>query len=1131
MQDKKNNSEPSESRQDFPIVGIGASAGGLEAFKEFLKAIPEDSGMAYVLVQHLAPNHESMLSNILSRTTKIPVNEITDDIHLAPNHIYVIPENKILTATDGVLRLTQRSTLRAKNLSIDIFFTTLAEVHLNLARGVLLSGRGNDGTTGLKAIRDHGGFTFAQNPDLAGYAEMPQNAINAGVVDFVLAVQDIPAKLLEFLPQTLDSLTVNGNDKNNEESVFEKILLLLRQHSGVDFTYYKQTTIRRRIARRMAISKIFNLKEYYQFLKGNKIASESLFNDLLIPVTSFFRDPEIYTIIKKIVFPILGKTRLDANSIRVWVAGCSTGEEAYTLAIALHEFLAENANGIEIQIFASDISELAIAKARIGFYNNPQLLNVPESILSKYFTKKNNGYQVNKQLRDSCVFAVHNFLKDPPFAKMDLITCRNVLIYMDTFLQKKALTTFHYALREEGFLWLGKTETIRPAQELFMSYAKPEKIYTRKQVTGRYVHLAMGNKESTKSMNFKVSKPEIPKSDFRKSAESLLLSKYTPASVIINQHMDIVHLQGVMAPFLELSQGKPTYNILKMARQGLVYELRNGIHKSKESMGLIVKHSIPLKDNGTIIYVSIEVQPLPDTAELHFLILFYKTVIHEKELLISGLSADEIYNDQNLKRIKQLEMELAQTHADVNAITDEQEASNEELQSANEELLSGSEELQSLNEELETSKEELQSSNEELIIINQELLNKQDQINISRNYTEAIVATLREPIVVLDTKLRIKNINRAFAKKYNIAKEVAEGKLIYEIQNHLFDNEHMRSMLEQVLIQKNQLDDYQIQVNLQPYGESIMLLNARQVTNEESKEQLILLAIEDITERRIIERRLQALSDGFETKVKERTADLEKSNIELEASVKELHHANTQLQQFAYIASHDLQEPLRKILMFTSRLKDQQHNMPEEAVTVLEKISKSSDRMKTLIQDLLEFSYLNNHNQVFVKTDLNLILKNILTDFELLIEQRKVVITNDILPVLNVIPLQMNQLFYNLISNALKFYNQNGIPTIDISNYKLTQQQTAAFPELDPSFVHYEIIIKDNGIGFDQQYERRIFTIFQRLHSKDAYIGNGIGLAISRKITENHKGYIFAKAEKNVGAAFHVILPTTTRYY
>lgn len=1119
----KKNIQPKATRQDFPIVGIGASAGGLEAFTQFIDAIPDDSQMAYVIVQHLHPLHDSILTELLSRVSRIPIIEITDDVHLAPNIIYVIPENKILTSFDGVLKLSPRIK-DTKNQAIDIFFNSLAEVHLNLACGVLLSGNGSDGTIGLGAIKEHGGITFAQDMD-ASYNEMPQNAINAGVVDYVLSPVKIVAKLIDLCK----AKAISGEDNElNDEAVFHEIIKILHHHSGVDFAYYKQTTIRRRIARRMALNKIINLRDYLKVLRGDKLASEDLFNDLLIPVTEFFRDVKIFQMIKEKVFPLLVGRVPEGNAIRIWITGCSTGEEAYTLAIALHEFLGENPQGKEIQIFASDISEVAIAKARAGFYRKSQMRNVSEATLSKYFTSNTNGYTIKRQIRDLCVFAVHNFLTDPPFARMDLITCRNVFIYMDAFLQKKSLSTFHYALKENGFLLLGKSETAIPAGELFQPFDKAGKIYTRKEVSGRSPNSRWGSGGTDKLKSFKseLPKKEIIKEDFIKSAESILLSNYRPASIIVNEQVDILYIMGDITDFIKFSQGKPTFSLLKMVHEGLAFELRNALHKSKETGSLVIKEGIQVKKKEVISEVTIEVQPLPDTSEPYFLILFYKTNMIRPEVSSNNMTAEEMRNDVNLKRIAQLEKELEKIHNDVNAISEEQEASNEELQSANEELLSGSEELQSLNEELETSKEELQSSNEELSQINQELLNKQLEINIAKNYTEAIVATLREPIVVLDNKLRIKNINRAFSKKYNITKEEAADRLIYEIQNHLFGDIQMRAMLEKILQQKTQLDDYEISVNLLPYGESILLLNARQVTYETSKRQLILLAIEDITERRNIEKKLQAMSDGLEVKVQQRTLDLLTSNKELENSVKNLHTANDQLQEYAYVASHDLQEPLRKILMFISRLLEMEEKISDPALLLLEKISKSSIRMNTLIKDLLAYSYLDNPDRQFIATDLNVVIDNVLIDFELLIQERNLKIKVGHLPVINAIPLQMNQLFYNLISNAIKFYKKdNSISKIEISSKKLTLKQVKTYPDLDPGLAYCEIIIKDNGIGFNQEYENKIFTIFQRLHNSEIYIGTGIGLSIGKKIVENHKGIIFSKSEENIGAEFHIILP------
>ncbi|MBE9464305.1 chemotaxis protein CheB [Dyadobacter subterraneus] len=1105
---KKSKIQPPATIQNFPVIGIGASAGGLDAFKQFLKAISEKSGMAYVLVQHLNPSHESILPEILDKVTNIPVNEITDDIHLAPDHIYVIPANKILTTYDGVLKLEPRENIK-KNQAIDVFFSSLAAVHKELAVGIVLSGTGSDGSLGLEAIKEHGGMTFAQDQESAAHGEMPESAVNAGVVDFVMPPEKMPDKLLQIAIVRKEEVDTDEETWKND-TVYRQILALLQQQSNVDFTYYKQTTIRRRIARRMFNAKTENIAQYLKVLRADKSEQQALFQDLLIPVTSFFRDPITFDALSEKVLPILFKNRAEGEPIRIWVAGCSTGQEAFTMAICLCEYLGDKIKDHRIQIFASDISEIAIRRAREGKYSKIEVQMLSEARLEKYFTETNGSYLINKDIRDMCVFAIQNFLKDPPFAKIDLISCRNVLIYMNGFLQKKALNTFHYALQKNGFLILGKSETPSVVSESFSIFIRNLKIYTRKSVPGRFMHVATERKdELAAKKDMKVAKADMPLTGFRKTAEAILLSRYTPASVIVNDQMDIVHIHGIITPFLEPSPGKPTYNIFKMAREGLGFELRNALYKAKSTNAQVIKEGIPSKINGQQQLVTIDIIPLINTVEPHFLIVFEKTP--QPELFPAGQGAGSESSASQL-RIEHLENELAQTREDMRNITEEQEAANEELQTASEELQSSSEEMQSLNEELETSREELQSSNEELVILNQELLDKQEQVNTARLYSEAIVTTIREPLIILDKSLRIKTANTSFYKKFNFNEKDTVDKLFYELQDNQWDDHVLRSLLEKILPQKTRLEDFEIILNFPSLGERTMLLNARQVLNEVTAEKLILLAIEDITERKTAELNLKNFSEELEAKVKERTADLVQTNMQLE--------------QFAHAASHDLQEPLRKIVTFSNRLQAKHKNeFSEEVSSYLEKIEGASTRMSRLIQDLLNYSYLINHDILFAPTDLDETLKDILNDFELLIDQKKAKITSDTLPIIEAIPLQMNQLFYNLISNALKFSLDNVPPVIHISIHSLSEKETKKHPGLNSRVKYCEIIFKDNGIGFDQKYDEQIFTIFQRLNQPAKYQGTGIGLALTKKIIENHHGEIYVEAKEYAGAAFHIILP------
>jgi two-component system CheB/CheR fusion protein len=1129
---KTSKPQPQATVQNFPVVGIGASAGGLDAFKRLLKEIPEKSGMAYVLVQHLDPSHESILPEILQRVTSVPVHEITEDIHLAPDHIYIIPENKILTSTDGVLRLNPRDK-NILNLCIDIFFTSLAEVHKEFAVGVILSGTGKDGTKGLKAIKEHGGISIAQSLETAVYNSMPESAINAGVVDFILAPEKISEELLRInsINKMIHEDKREKQQVKDDEYAFKQILLLLRQRSGVDFQYYKELTLHRRIARRIAIVKIKDLSSYLDFLRLEKSEQDALFQDMLIPVTSFFRDPKTFHALTETVFPSLLKSKSPETPIRIWIAGCSTGEEAYSTAICLQEFFGTKLHHIKVQIFASDISEKAIQKARTGVYTETDVESLSALQLEKYFTKNSAGYEVNKGIRDMCVIATHNFLKDPPFAKMDLISCRNVLIYMQNFLQQKAFATFHYALKENGFLLLGKSESIGASSDLFAQVLKNEKIYSRKLVPGRFRRLGTELKdEALKTKTKTVATHSATQTDFQKSAESVMIAK-SPASVVVNEQMDIVHIHGDITPFLQAPQGKPTHNLLKMAREGLGFELRNAIHKASKEKKTVTIENIPVRTNISIhdvesnedeeakqSLVSIEIFPLYDTVELHYLIRFQKVALPQladQKLSTSGKSKVREVE----KRNAQLEKELAHNREDMRAITEDMEASNEELQSANEELQSSNEEMQSLNEELETSKEELQSTNEELIIVNQELLEKQKQLNEARYYAESIVSTIREPLVVLDKALCIKTANASFYKKFNVEEQDTEGKLFYEIQNNQWDDDLMRSLLEKILPKQERLTDFEIVLHFPSLGKRTLLLNALQILNEKNSENLILLVIKDITERKLVEAKLKTFSDELETKVIERTAALKKLN-------EELRQTNVQLDQFAHVASHDLQEPLRKISIFSKRLQsNHDRELSTEVKSYISKIEAASSRMTMLIQDLLHYSRLLQHEKIFSLTNLNEIVENVFNDFELLLQESKAEVHLDALPTIDAIPLQMNQLFYNLMSNALKFSRADIRPVISITSQLLSEQEIEKYPALDASIPYIEIVFTDNGIGFSQKYAKQIFTIFQRLHDKETYKGTGIGLALCKKIIENHQGEIFANAKQDEGASFHIILP------
>jgi two-component system, chemotaxis family, CheB/CheR fusion protein len=1107
----------------FPVVGVGASAGGLDAFKRLIKAIPENSGIAFILVQHLEPSHESILSELLQKVTQIPVHEITNDVRVERDHIYIIPSNKLLTANDGVLQLSPRPPKNVKNMPIDVFFTSLAEVHQSHAIGIVLSGTATDGTLGLKAIKDHGGITFAQDQQSAAFDGMPQSAIDADVVDFILTPEDIILQLVKLKHAFGEGATEeNGDTQLSKEDAFKHILSLLRVRKGADFTYYKQTTIRRRIIRRMGLNKMEKISDYLSFLMKNKPELDILYQDLLIPVTDFFRDPKSYESLCANVFPLILKDRDETNPLRIWIAGCSTGEEPYSIAMCLHEYLGDKTPETKVQIFATDISEKSVAKARSGLYTKKDVSSVSADRLQKYFTKVNGTFHINKFIRDMCVFACHNFLKDPPFAKIDLISCRNVLIYMESLLQKKALTTFHYALKENGYLLLGKSETTSSASDLFRVFNKHEKLYIRNNVKGRFLHVIGDRNEKLFKDKAITAGKDSGKDDFQKNADDILLSKFSPPGVVVNEQLDIVQFRGSTRNWLEPPPGKPSLNVLKMAREGLAFEIRNGLHKVKISNKPYVKEDILLQFMGNQHSVTIEIFPLLKTVEHYYLILFKDSGYYSTDT--GKVSVDIQQPDPKLKGsaekiyIKRLENELSQLRDDMRSIAEDQEAVNEELQSANEELLSGSEELQSLNEELETSKEEIQSTNEELTTLNQELFDRNEQLNLSRIYAESIVATIREPLIILDNHMFVKTANKSYYDKFKLTEEETEGKLFYDLQNGQWNIPELHKALDKILVDENKITGFEIKKEFSFLGERIMLLNASRIFTNDNTEQLVLLAIEDITETKKLEAELQNFTHELERMVDERTNNLKEANILLKDS-------NESLEQFATLASHDLQEPLRKIMTFVNLLQSRHKvDIKEETKELLDKISLSAERMSALIKGVLNFSTIAVQT-TYEKTDLNKVLNQVVAGFDLLITQKKAVINHSPLPIIEAIPLQINQLFHNLLGNALKFSKPGISPLITISSEKYPAEMVKRNPILIAEHPYCEIIFHDRGIGFDSEFSKDIFLIFQRLHSKEQYEGTGIGLALCKRIVTNHHGDIYAESSEAGGTAFHIILP------
>jgi two-component system, chemotaxis family, CheB/CheR fusion protein len=855
-----NKEQIAETSTPFTVVAIGASAGGLEAITQLLQNLSPATGMAYIYVQHLSPDHKSMLTPILSKLTDMKVQDIDDMEKMEPDNFYIIPYNKEIEVVDGHIKLLPRLKNRTSNLSIDILFSSLAETHRENVIGIVLSGSASDGTRGLKEIKLAGGITFAQD-DTAKFSSMPKSAIAEGVVDFVLSPKEIATELNWM---SKHPLIKRSHTKPTPEDAIENsnpdlisILQLLHKRKNVDFSHYKMNTIKRRMLRRMIIHKIKTIEEYAKFLLQKNNEVDILYQDLLINVTEFFRDTEAFLLLKKTILPRILKSKTQGETLRIWVAACATGEEVYSMAMTLLEIQQNKEVNIPFQIFASDLSAEAIDIARNGEYTLNQLKNVSAKRLQQFFTKSKDKYRISRSLRDVCVFAHHNILSDPPFSRMDFISCRNFLIYLDILAQKKAINTFHYALNDGGHLMLGKSETIGSSAQLFTIINKKFKFYTRKKNSGspRSPDIITQIKQSEASnVNVRANPivkktPILASTNLGNTFDAILLAQYLPASVIINYDLEILQFKGNTTPYLQNSSGKASFNILKMAHFEITFELRNAIHHAIKTKQTIKKTGLEMNRDilkNVVQIVNIEVAPIKvDGEEPLLIVVFTGQEIELPEHFLSGVKNNSIAKD---RRIKKLEEELAAARADMGSITQDQEAANEELQSANEEIISSNEELQSLNEELETSKEEIESTNEELITSNQELHTRIQQIEELYTYYEGIIATVHEPVLILDKNIRIKSANMSFCKMFHVVEDDVLGESLYKLGNSQWNIPSLRELLENIVPKNVRFHDFEVEHVFPIIGKKTMLLNAHRIIQESQNEELIVLTIADITE-------------------------------------------------------------------------------------------------------------------------------------------------------------------------------------------------------------------------------------------------------------------------------------------
>ena len=1096
---EENKVRPSGSQgTSFPVVGIGGSAGGLEAFRALLSGLSNKPGMAFVFIMHLAPEHKSMLAELLAGSTGMPVREVRSNMPLEVNHVYVMPANNHIFITHGKLKLQDLKGTGLR-MPIDGFFRSLAEEQGNRAIGVILSGTATDGTLGAGVIKAAGGITLAQDERSAQYDGMPHSAIAAGCVDFVGSPKAIATELERIAKHPL--LIHSGSAKEEkliiEAKGIESILGTLRAVKGLDFTHYKAATIHRRISRRMILLKQGNLKAYAKFLAGNKNEVESLYEDLLINVTSFFRDPKAFHALKTKVLPAILKNKTRNQGVRIWVPGCASGEEAYSIAMCLAEILGDRAGTVPIQIFATDISERSIQKARKGLYGSGIKADLTSGQLKRFFTKARESYQISKELREMCVFSKHNVFNDPPFSRLDLISCRNMLIYLQPVLQKKAFRNFHYALSPGGFLFLGNSESAAGYANLFKALDHKRKIFIKK-----YLYLmpetSVGYEARpylpVESFKEKLKFTDHKGTDIAALVDKAVLAEYAPCGVLVDINMDVVQFRGHTGRYLESASGKPSLNLFKLAREGLSMPLRAAISKAKKTKRTVKSEAGKVRYNGQRIRVSITVIPVSPIAdggrpkmgktgaleEELFLVLFDEGVKGGWLPNTSKSRGKKTFKGRSSERdesLGDLQKELMETKTYLQTLMEEQESANEELKTANEEILSSNEELQSTNEELETSKEELQSANEELTTSNDELQSRNAQVSLLNNDLINLLGSINMPILMLGMDLVIRRVTPQAEKVLNVVPSDV-GRSIHKIKLSV-DIPDLEKILSDVM-ESLHPQTFEIQDKERHW----FSVNVRPYRTEDHRIDGVVMIFSDITERKKADEVLAKLAV---TKSK-----------------------------FVSTISHELRSPLTVIKQGLDIVLDGlAGKVNARQKDILDTAKRNADRLARLTHDILDFQKIESGKMAsdLKEHDLNEVAEEVFKSMRRFSKKRGVTFrleTDRGLSKMKFDRDQIIQVLTNLMSNAVR-------NTASGSIILSTQKENDA--------VHIRVC--DTGKGIPSEDLSRIFRPFERVDdlNEEQKGGTGLGLAISRELVLAHHGKIWAESELGSGTTFHFTLP------
>jgi two-component system, chemotaxis family, CheB/CheR fusion protein len=1196
------------------IIGIGASAGGLEPIHQLFDSMPSNTDFSFVLIQHLSPDHKSLMRELLGKHTSMTVLEAEDEMQIEKNRIYLIPNKKIATIEDGKFKLTEKERAQIPNMAIDNFFVSLAKDKREYAVSIILSGSGSDGSKGIEAIKREGGWVVVQDPITADFDSMPNHAISTGKVDLVLPPEMIAEELIDFLndPPYVKKLTAYNQQ---EEETINDILSYLREVTPYDFSQYKKPTIKRRLAKRVGEKGFKSIQAYQAFLQHDSEEPMVLAKEFLINVTRFFRDPEAYQEIRTKVIPGVFGAKSSHDSIKIWVVACSTGEEAYSLAILFHEYMETMANPNQnIKIFATDIDKDALQIAAAGLYPESISKDISQERLNRYFIREGSNFRVIPVLRKMVVFAGHDVIKDPPFSKVDLISCRNLLIYMNNALQKSVMRTFLFALQTGGILFLGSSENVGSIAESMKEVSKKWKIYqciskAKLRPSDSIVRTSHGNLSVTKS-------PNRSKNAFNHLDEifkETISEEYAIAGILIDENLEVKHAIGRFKEFLLFPENTFTFNLLKLVDQDLGVAIGVCVRKAIQEHSKNIMRHVRIGSMEASRYVTILVKPYLHQQDYQQSFLFIILKEEEKEPK-SGKSISISTSDHNIERIELLERELRETKENLQTLIEELESANEELMTSNEEMISSNEELQSTNEELQSINEELHTVSVEHQLKIKELIELNDDLNnyffnseigqilvdrhlIIRKFSPAVThqVNLIETDIgrsIADITANVENVNlvdeirkvitshRAFKKEVSTLNgkvylmkinpyvrqdksfdgavvnfiDVSEIKNLNGIINGIFESSaNGITAMKAVRDAQQKIIDFEFTASNRS-GENILgyqggFLEGRRLMHLDHLMPTFLnrciQVVETGQEERfefynqgtmrwfdvVVVKMMDGIVTTFTDVTQKKKAadmitksyeDLKVTSTQLQETNQKLEQSNMDLLQFASVASHDLKEPLRKIQTFGNFLtsKIEKKLEPIER-SYLDKMVHASHRMQVLIEDVLTLSKLSNKEIPFVPTNLNNVLKRIVDDLEITIKEKGSEIQIDHLPEIEAVPGQMRQLFQNLIANSLKFNDQK-IPIVKIQHRLVSDQEEREFGIRKDDYV--VLCVSDNGIGFDEKFKEKIFGLFQRLYPAQ-YQGTGIGLAICKKIVDNHGGFIKAESKLGQGSSFMLFLP------